>query len=196
MLAETVLWLARDAHLVHYPIAGGTRLNLVAVVEEAPEDRGEIDWNAAGSAAVVARAFGGFAEPARALVAAATDWRRWPLYAVDPAGTWARGRVAILGDAAHAMLPFVAQGAAMAIEDAVVLAAALAEAATVEDGLRDYAARRRPRVGRVVAEAARTGRIYHLAGPAAVARDLAMRLAGGDRLIARLDWLYGWTPPR
>lgn len=190
--AETFLWLAPRAHLVHYPIGG--RINLVAVVEEAPEADAVVDWDAAATADRVRRHFGGFAEPAASLLAAATEWRRWPLLAARPPA-WTRGRVGLVGDAAHAMLPFLAQGAAMAIEDAVVLAARLAAAPTIAAGLAATERERRPRVERVVAEAARSGRIYHLAGPLAAARDAAMRLAGGPRLIARLDWLYGWRPP-
>jgi len=190
--AETFLWLSPRAHLVHYPIGG--RINLVAVVEEAPEANTVVDWDAAAAAEAVRRHFGGFAEPAAGLLAAATEWRRWPLMAARPPA-WTRGRVGLVGDAAHAMLPFLAQGAAMAIEDAVVLAARLAGAPTIAAGLAATERERRPRVERVVAEAARSGRIYHLAGPIAAARDAAMRLAGGGRLLARLDWLYGWRPP-
>jgi salicylate hydroxylase len=101
--------------------------------------------------------------------------------------------VTLLGDAAHPMLPFLAQGAAMAIEDAGVLAAALA--AVPHDpaaALRRYEAARQSRTGRVQHAAQRSDRLYHLARPAAGLRDLAMRLVGDQRLLAHYDWIYGW----
>ncbi len=106
--------------------------------------------------------------------------------------------MALLGDAAHAMLPFAAQGAGMAIEDAAVLAECLAATpATMPRGsapaLARYAALRQPRVGLRVQRAARqSGRIYHLRGPMALARDLAIQAMGAQRLLARQDWIYDW----
>jgi len=99
-----------------------------------------------------------------------------------------------MGDAAHPMLPFVAQGGAMAIEDAAVLAEETE--ATPDDlaaAFRRYGARRLARVARVQALARRNGAIYHLKGPAALARDLAIRVMGGG-IVASQDWIYGWRP--
>jgi salicylate hydroxylase len=121
-------------------------------------------------------------------------WRRWPLLTVAADAPWCNGRVALTGDAAHAMLPFMAQGGAMAIEDAAVLAAMIARHGAGPAALAAYEAARKPRVARVARESARTGRIYHLAPPLSLARDAAMRALGPRRLLARLDWLYGWRP--
>ncbi|MFL4998911.1 MAG: FAD-dependent monooxygenase, partial [Xanthobacteraceae bacterium] len=98
------------------------------------------------------------------------------------------------GDAAHPMLPYLAQGAAMAIEDAAVLAACLERDADVPAALRTYEASRLPRTARVQRDASRNGAVYHLGGAAAALRSLALMAMGGDRLISRYDWLYGWTP--
>jgi salicylate hydroxylase len=106
--------------------------------------------------------------------------------------------VTLLGDAAHPMFPFLAQGGAMAIEDAKVLAACLgatAEAAEAPDAtLRQYERLRQARTANVQRQARQNSTIYHLAGPAAVARNLALGLIGGAGLLKRYDWLYGWRP--
>ena len=104
----------------------------------------------------------------------------------------------LLGDAAHAMLPFAAQGAAMAIEDAAVLAQCLAgtgeNTAAIPAALQRYAGLRRARVARVQRNAQRNGKIYHLGGAAALARDLFIRAIGPQRMLARQDWIYDWRP--
>ena len=102
----------------------------------------------------------------------------------------------LLGDAAHAMLPFAAQGAGMAIEDAAVLAQCLAgtdeNTAAIPAALKRYAGLRRARVMRVQRNAQRNGKIYHLSGAAALARDLFIRAIGPQRMLARQDWIYDW----
>jgi salicylate hydroxylase len=102
----------------------------------------------------------------------------------------------LLGDAAHAMLPFAAQGAGMAIEDAAVLAKCLAgtadSAARIPTALKRYTGLRRARVAQVARTARRNGKIYHLSGAAALARDLYIRVIGPQRMLARQDWIYDW----
>ena len=118
-------------------------------------------------------------------------WRAWPLYGRPALGSFALGRVALVGDAAHPMVPFLAQGAAQAIEDAGAIGVALARIDDVPQALADYSRARVSRATRVQHEALRQGRIYHLNGAMALARDTTMRLLGGRRLSARFDWLYG-----
>jgi salicylate hydroxylase len=104
--------------------------------------------------------------------------------------------VALLGDAAHPMFPFLAQGAGMAIEDAAVAAQCLARTPDDPTGaLRTYAAIRRARTRKVQRMAARNGTIYHLAGPCGFLRDRVMRAMGGPRLLQHYDWIYDWRPP-
>ena len=112
-------------------------------------------------------------------------WRAWPLFHRRPIARFARGRVALLGDAAHPMVPFLAQGAAQAIEDAGALARRLGETDNVEAALAGYSRDRVARAGRVQREALAQGRIYHMSGPLGLARDLAMRTLGPERLLAR-----------
>jgi salicylate hydroxylase len=188
---ESCLWLGREAHLVHYPLRGGAVVNVVAVVDENEAAPGpEEDWSRQGDPSVLAARFSSWHQDARALLATAPDWRRWPLVERDPLPGWTAGRVALLGDAAHPMPPFLAQGAAQAIEDAAALGAALQATRDVPQGLAAYAAARRARAGRVQSESRAQGRIYHLSGPAAFVRDAALQALGGERLLARYDWLY------
>lgn len=190
----TRLWLGRDAHLVHYPVRGGTLINIVAIVADRWKSPG---WTAPGARDQLLRHFTRerWAKPARDLVATPDSWVKWALFDRDEPGFPDDGPVTLIGDAAHPMLPFLAQGAAMAIEDADILARCLASpGADPEPGLRRYEAIRRARVRRVQQEARANSRTYHMAGPAALARNLAMRLMGGERLRARYDWLYDWRP--
>ncbi len=185
------LWLGADAHCVHYPLRSGELFNIVVILAaDAPVE----GWRAPGDPAVLARRLAGWPAALREVVARVNGWQCWSL-ADRPA--WLgpeRGPVTLMGDAAHPMLPFVAQGGAMAIEDAAVLAE---EAGATPDDLagafRRYGARRLARVSRVQALARRNGAIYHLKGPAALARDLAIRVMGGG-IVASQDWIYGWRP--
>jgi len=190
---ETGLWLGTKAHFVHYPIDCGRQINLVAAVDEAWMEEG---WDVAGDPAVIAARFADWPDTVRNLVAAAGAWRKWALCAAPADSPWTVGRIALIGDAVHAMLPFVAQGGAMAIEDARILADTLAATAggSVPQRLAAYAAARAPRTARVVATARRNATVYHLSGLAARMRNSAMRLAGPQRLAASMDWIYDWRP--
>jgi salicylate hydroxylase len=131
------------------------------------------------------------------MIGAVDEWRKWALFTVPGTGEWTSGAIALLGDAAHAMLPFAAQGAGMAIEDAAVLAKCMAETQSeggpsIPAAMQRYARLRRPRVSGIQRAARQSGRIYHLAGAAALARDLAIRLMGPTRMLARQDWIYDW----
>jgi salicylate hydroxylase len=189
------LWMGPNAHLVSYPISGARQINVVAVV---PGTWNRPGWSAPGGANEIKSAFSSrWPATARMLVGAVDDWRRWALFTVPDHGEWSEGAIALLGDAAHAMLPFAAQGAGMAIEDAAVLAQVLSESAGeniagIPAALKRYGRLRRARVSRVQRAARRSGRIYHLTGPLALARDLAIKAMGAQRMLARQDWIYDW----
>lgn len=192
------LWMGPNAHLVAYPIAGGRQVNVVAVL---PGTWNRPGWSTPGEHREVMDAFAAPRWPpqARMLLAAVDSWRKWALFGVPDGCPWSEGPVALLGDAVHAMLPFAAQGAGMAIEDAAVLARHLSlEAAGSTRGiaaaLTQYGRARQARVRRVQQTARQQGRIYHLGGPLAFARDLAIRALGPERMLARQDWIYGWRP--
>ncbi len=183
-------------HLVSYPLRGGTMRNIVAVEER----NGWVDesWSLTDDPAALRAAFGGFDRRARGWLDRVEDVGLWGLFRHPVAEVWQRpmpgGGVAILGDAAHPMLPFLAQGASMALEDAWVLAASLAGHDSLAVGLAAYQAARIDRVSRVVAAASGNARAYHLGGIKRVVAHTGLRLGGlvAPRLaIRRFDWLYG-----
>ena len=192
---QSNLWLGKRAHLVHYPVRGGALINVVAIVADGlhASDSGDF-WEQNGDAAALAARFGHWHPDARALLASAPAWRRWPLFDRAPLPFCGDGRVTLLGDAAHPMLPFLAQGSAQAIEDAAVLGLAVASRTGVREAFAAYGLARAGRTARVQAQSRQQGNIYHLAGPAAFMRDLAMRAITGKKLAARTDWLYGYHP--
>ena len=188
------LWMGPRAHLVVYPMSSGQRINIVAIVLGESIAPG---WNAPGASDDINLHFSGARWPAnaRAMIATIDNWGRWPLYTMPDGGAWHSGRIALLGDAAHAMVPFAAQGAGMAIEDAAVLAQCLGDTTSdneIPAAQARYAKLREPRVTRVQRTARQQGQIYHLQGPMALARDTVMRLLGPKRLQARQDWIYNW----
>jgi salicylate hydroxylase len=191
------VWLGPGGHVVHYPVCGGSQVNIVAVCSDRWQSAA---WSTdAGRNAVLERfPAAAWASSVRDLLAAPQRWQKWALYDRPPLRSWGRGPVTLLGDAAHPMLPFLAQGAAMAIEDAAVLARELAcppgRLENHEAALRRYEAARRPRTARVQRAARRNDVHYHFRGPAAFARDAALRLLGGPRLLAQYDWIYRWQP--
>jgi salicylate hydroxylase len=185
------LWLGADAHLVHYPVARGAAVNVVAIVEEDWTRRG---WSGAGDPRWLAKRFAAWPAEARAIIAAPISWRKWAVTTLDATRPWVDGPVALLGDAGHAMAPFIAQGAAMAIEDAAVLANTLSRAQDVPAALRSYALLRKPRVAAVARAASRAGAAYHWRPPLASVRNALLRLAGPRLLMAANDWIYRWRP--
>ncbi|MFT4120091.1 FAD-dependent monooxygenase [Bradyrhizobium sp.] len=192
------LWMGPNAHLVAYPIAGGRQINVVAVL---PGTWNRPGWSTPGDPFEVMDAFAAPRWPptARMMLAAVDTWRKWALFGVPEGCGWSKGPIALLGDAVHAMLPFAAQGAGMAIEDAAVLARCLGDdaaesASGIAAALKRYGNARQARVRRVQRTARQQGRIYHFSGPLALARDLAIRALGPERMLARQDWIYGWRP--
>ncbi|MDB5955122.1 FAD-dependent monooxygenase [Ramlibacter sp.] len=193
--AEVTVWLAPRVHLVTYPVRGGEWLNAVCVVQGTqPGDPRA--WDHAASQAQLAAALGPVCGAVRERVAAMPQWRLWVLHARPPvasADALARGRIALLGDAAHPMRPYLAQGAGMAIEDARELQRVLAVAddrvLDVPTALRRYALNRWQRVAQVQEKAQRNGTIFHASGALRLARNAGMRLLGAR--VLDQPWLYG-----
>lgn len=182
--AAAVLTMAPGRHVVSYPLRGGALMNLVAVEERADWTRE--GWRHEGDPAALRAAFAGFGGAVGDMLNAVDRAHLWALYLHPVATRWHRGGLVLLGDAAHPTLPFMAQGACLALEDAWVLARCL----TGGDGLDAYRAARAVRAQRVVAVAAGNARRFHLGGPARWAAQAALRL-GGSRIAPRYDWIYG-----
>jgi salicylate hydroxylase len=184
------IWLAPGAHAVHYPVNGGRDIALVVIADDPSRFEG---WDSPVIADAAREKVEKFASPLRKLMASADSWRRWSLYRMPHLERWTSGRAALLGDAAHPMLPFLAQGAVMALEDAVTLAACINKAGgNLESALEKYENARRPRVAKVIEASRRNGRVYHMKGAAALARNATIRIASPERVMAGFDWLYGW----
>lgn len=192
---NVVVWLGAGLHVVQYPVRGGDWLNVVALVEDRLQVARAGDrsgWDHAALGTDLQLALRSATADLRALVQAIEGWRLWHLQirpTVSSASQMAQGRVALLGDAAHPMLPYLAQGAGMAIEDAQALGQALAGGGATPASLARYAQARCQRNARVQERALRNASIFHATGPVRWGRDLAMRLLG-ERLLD-LPWLYG-----
>ena len=192
---EITVWMGPSLHVVHYPVQAGRALNVVAIVhgEKPANPHG---WDHAGHADTLMQAMGHVGADLRQRLEAIPAWRLWALHdraPVSAASQMAQGRVALLGDAAHPMRPYLAQGAGMAIEDAQVLAQCLAQGTgRVTQRLQAYADQRWARNAQVQARAIRNGQIFHAQGLVAMGRNLSMRLMG-ERLMD-VPWLYGQGP--
>lgn len=187
------VYLLPDAHVVHYPVRQGRETALIAILEDQQHGEtwtrtAEADWFKARRAL--------FPVAVLEIFAAVPDWRMWPLFRSAPLSRWHDGGFVLLGDAAHPVLPYFAQGASMALEDGITLATALRSCGNdIGTALNAYSEARMARTRRVMAASARNGRIYHHRSALAAMRNLVLRSVSGERLMARYDWLYGWAPP-
>jgi salicylate hydroxylase len=193
--SDVQVWMGEDFHLVHYPVRGGQWLNLVLVINQA-EALSE-GWSSMGDAAWAQQAVASSCAALRDLVGAVSEWRYWVLADRKPlasASEMALGRVAVIGDAAHPMRPYLAQGAGMAIEDAAALQAALQgpSGASVAAAWQAMAHSRWQRVAQVQQRSRRNGRIFHSTGLMRWGRNLALQ-TGGPHLMDPA-WLYGGGP--
>jgi len=186
------VYMGAGKHLVVYPLRDGKMLNIVAVQER--DEWAAEGWNFRDDPANLRAVFADFGPGVQGLLERVEEVYLWGLFRHPVAENWHKGRVAILGDAAHPTLPFMAQGAVMALEDAWVLADALDKADTVETGLASYQTRRRPRAARVIDAASKNARNYHLSpGPLRFAAHTALRLGSTfapSLAMKKFDWIY------
>ena len=189
---DLTMWLGDKAHFVAYPVDEAGTLNLVCVVKnEQPEKR----WSSPATSHEVLHHLKDWNDDILGLVDLGENWQRWPLYTVSPNQSWSRDNKVLIGDAAHAMVPFLAQGGAMAIEDAATLAHAIATKSPLNDAFSAYQSSRQQRVSRIWNEATANGERYHWSGIMAKTRDLGLKAMGGERLQRRYHWIYDWKPP-
>lgn len=183
------LWLYPGGHVVHYAVSNWRQFNIVSTLDSPWQSSG---WNEPGTPDELR---GGFenAVPALAdVLATPKTWLKWAGADCEPFDTWTQGRIALVGDAAHATLPFLAQGAAMALEDACVLANELAGEFPVPAALARYAGRRRGRTARIQLASRRLAEIYHAQGLRRFCRNLAMTVMPSHSFLASLHWIYDW----
>lgn len=188
---DVTAFLHPGMHLVAYPVRAGAAINLVAVVKGKQVARG---WSNRGDDTPLRDAFANYAPALAPLADEAAPWTVWPIHTVDARRPWtAPGGLALIGDAAHAMTPFAAQGAAMAIEDAIVLANLVA--ASPDDlpaALANYEALRRPRIKNVAARGRFNHFVWHAWGPVALGRDMVLKVLPGTVLTNQIGRHYGY----
>jgi salicylate hydroxylase len=172
------LWLSPGGHTVHYAVNGGRYISAVHVSQDGDSPPRSLP------------SFQNLSDDLSAFLSLAEDWQAWPGLDLEPLADWTAPWGTMLGDAAHATLPFLAQGAAMALEDACVLSKHVAADAP----LAGVASSRKERTSRVQTQSRRQGKVYHAGGPLRYARNIAMAALTEDRFVARLRWLYDWRP--
>ena len=188
---EAQVFMGPKKHLVAYPLRDGRQVNIVAVQER--RDWADEGWSHSDNPDNLRSAFSGFGGVAGGLLSAVEEVRLWGLFRHSVAEHWHQGRVAILGDAAHPTLPFMAQGANMALEDAWVLSASLVAAESIEAGLERYQRLRQTRTKRVVAAANGNAWKYHLRAPLAWPAHQILKLGGRfapQKMVSQFDWIY------
>jgi 3-hydroxybenzoate 6-monooxygenase len=186
---DMVLWAGEKVHLVHYPLRTGELFNLVAVFHS---NRYEEGWDSYGDPTELRERFSGTCAPVRTLLNKIESWRMWVLCDRPPIKEWSRGRVTLLGDAAHPMLQYLAQGAGMSIEDAVCLADQVVAAdGDYASAFRAYQQARYLRTGRVQIMARVYGEFYHASGVAKELRNLMLGSRSAEEAMSGMEWLYG-----
>jgi salicylate hydroxylase len=193
-LNAPVVWVGPDCHLVHYPLRGGAQYNVVVTFHSRKPET----WSVTeGSREEVLTYFDGILPRPRQLIEVPNSWKRWATADREPIACWTYGRVTLLGDAAHLMLQYLAQGAAMALEDAVTLGAAVrAAGGDLLAAFRTYERSRVVRTARVALMTREMGRIYHAKGVERLVRNDLWKGRTPERYYDALEWLYGWHPQR
>jgi salicylate hydroxylase len=172
------LWLFPGGHVVHYAVSNWRHFNIVAAVEDS-----EISlWTA----------FQGACQPLADILEQKIDWTKWPALDLPPARFWNRNRTVLIGDAAHASLPYLAQGAAMALEDACVLSNAIQNTIEMDSAFRNFADSRYERTSAIQTRSRQLGRIYHAKGLPRQARNAVLKATPPLRFINQLSWIYDW----
>ena len=184
-------WMGPGRHFVHYPVSAGNMLNFVGLLEQ--DSWIKESWTEPGSLVDLAAAYAGFAAPVRGIIAAADHTFKWALLDRDPLPRWSLGRITLLGDACHPMLPFLGQGAAQAIEDGATLTACLERHADdVPAALKLYETLRLPRATKCQTISRNNMTRFHLPdGPAQQERDAKMATGTTDWSFEAIGWLYG-----
>ncbi|MHA3056285.1 3-hydroxybenzoate 6-monooxygenase [Acinetobacter sp. ANC 4633] len=185
------IWVGPNCHLVHYPLRGGKEYNVVVTFHSRQQEQ----WGVTdGSKEEVLSYFQGICPKARQLIELPKSWRRWATADREPIDTWTFGRVTLLGDAAHPTTQYMAQGACMALEDAVTLGEALrVNNNDLLTALDMYQKARVARTARIVLSSREMGKLYHASGVKRLVRNDLWRGRSAERFYDAMEWLYGWN---
>ena len=185
------IWVGPNCHLVHYPLRGGEQYNVVVTFHSRQQE----EWGVTdGSKEEVQSYFQGICPKARQLIDLPKSWKRWATADREPIGQWSFGRATLLGDAAHPTTQYMAQGACMALEDAVTLGEALRlEGNDFEKAFDLYQRARVSRTARIVLSGREMGRLYHAKGVERLVRNDLWRGRTPERFYDAMEWLYGWN---
>jgi salicylate hydroxylase len=172
------LWLFPGGHVVHYAVSNWRHVNIVAAVEDP-----EISlWTV----------FQGACQPLADILDLKINWTKWPALDFDPVRNWNTNRTVLVGDAAHASLPYLAQGAAMALEDACVLSDAIQNANELESAFHDFSNLRFRRTSEIQRQSRQLGKIYHAKGAIRLTRNIVMKVAPQHNFTRQFAWIYNW----
>ncbi|PVZ80386.1 3-hydroxybenzoate 6-monooxygenase [Serratia sp. S1B] len=185
------IWVGPNCHLVHYPLRGGKEYNVVVTFHSRKQE----EWGVTdGSKEEVLSYFQDICPKARQLIELPKSWRRWATADREPIDTWTFGRVTLLGDAAHPTTQYMAQGACMALEDAVTLGEALrVNNNDLLTALDMYQKARVARTARIVLSSREMGKLYHASGVKRLVRNDLWRGRSAERFYDAMEWLYGWN---
>jgi len=182
------LWLYPRGHVVHYPVSAGKNLNIVAASEQDWENRA---WSTPAEPGEVTGYFPKASAKLADVLQTPESWLKWAAAGHPPTKTWNRHQAILVGDAVHPTLPYLAQGAAMALEDAVCLASFVQKGRKIAD----FAQTRLTRTSKIVTISRLQGTIYHMANPKRLARNLVIAHTPPNTQLKRLAWLYNWSAP-
>lgn len=183
-----VVWLGPGGHVIHYPVDGGASINVVAMIEETYNFDG---WASQGHSADLLPYFDGWDDRIREFLERPHDWQKWTVVGMNPVPRWGKGQVTLIGEAAHPIEPFMAQGGSTAIEDAATLAAISAtDRKDIANAFRLYETTRHARATRIQKASHQRGRIYHMSGPMRWVRNQILRRRSPKSFLTHYDWLY------
>ncbi len=190
-LTAITLWLCRRGHVVHYPVKGGRALNVVAATQGRWESE---EWSAPAARQELMACFTRIHEDLVHMLAISPHWHKWAAADLRPLASWSRNRTTLIGDAAHAALPYLAQGAAMALEDAVALANCTTRGDSIAQAFMAYENLRKTRTRKIAAASLNLSRAYHASGPLRLARNALLRMTDPKGFLDRMAWIYGFDP--
>jgi 2-polyprenyl-6-methoxyphenol hydroxylase-like FAD-dependent oxidoreductase len=184
------LWLCPGGHVVHYPVSNWRNFNIVAALDVSSGGNG---WGEPAPSREVLQGFQQVNDDLQAMLSEPTSWLRWRAADLPELPAWSKENLLLVGDAAHATLPYLAQGAVMALEDAATLSG-LITGGYDSGTFAQFAAQRQRRTSRIQSESHKLGRIYHARSLTALARNTALRLGGSGLMQRKTEWIYNWRP--